>query len=137
MKLAAERSQTCNPLKGNNTYRFTEREHFMTDEEMKLEILRYLNNGCWLADTLHKETTDRITAHENDGVAFFVEKNPYFDFPDADIINEMVRDRLLSVHISPWIDGDTENPRYNLRHFRMTERGRAYYAEHSQDNETE
>lgn len=119
------------------TYHLTEPEHFTTDEEMKLEILRYLNNGCWLADTLHKETAETITVRENDGVAFFVEKNPFFDFPDADIINEMVRDGLLSVHISPWIDGEVENPRYNLRHFRMTERGRAYYAEHSQDNEAE
>lgn len=115
-------------------YHFAAPEHHPTDEEKKLEILKYLSNGCWLADTLHKETADTLIAHEHDHVAFFVEKNPYFDYPDAEIINEMVRDGLLSVHISAWVDGGIENRHYNLRHFRMTEHGRDYYAEHAKQN---
>jgi hypothetical protein len=94
----------------------------------KLEILKYLIGGCWLADTIHKDETDTHVAHEHDHVAFFVENNPYFDYPDAKLINEMVTDGLLSVHISPWVDGGIENRHYNLRHFRLTERGQEYYA---------
>jgi hypothetical protein len=116
------------------TYHFTGPEHHQTDDEKKLEILKYLNDGCWLADTLHKETVDTQVAHEHDHVAFFVENNPYFDYPDAKLINEMVRDGLLSVHISPWVDGGIENRHYNLRHFRMTDGGRAYYAKHTEQN---
>ena len=116
------------------TYQFAEPEHHQTDDEKKLEILKYLNDGCWLADTLHKETVDTQVAHEHDHVAFFVENNPFFDFPDAKQINEMVRDGLLSVHISPWVDGGIENRHYNLRHFRMTDGGRAYYAKHTEQN---
>jgi hypothetical protein len=116
------------------TYQFAEPKHDQTDDEKKLEILKYLNDGCWLADTLHKETVDTQVAHEHDHVAFFVENNPYFDYPDAKLINEMVGDGLLSVHISPWVDGGIENRHYNLRHFRMTDGGRAYYAKQTEQN---
>lgn len=38
----------------------------MTDEEKKLEVLQYLRNGSWLADTLHKESTDPKTVNDYD-----------------------------------------------------------------------
>jgi hypothetical protein len=114
------------------TYSFSAPEHYPTDEEKKLEILKYLTDGCWLADTIHKEESNKQIAREHDHVAFFVENNPYFDYPDAKLINEMVRDGLLSVHISPWVDGGIENRHYNLRHFRLTNLGRDYYALHGQ-----
>ena len=112
------------------TYHFAAPEHHQTDEEKKIEVLKYLIDGCWLADTLHKETVDTSVAHEHDHVAFFVENNPYFDYPDAEIINQMVRDGFLAAHISPWVDGGIENRYYNLRHFRITDLGREHYAQH-------
>lgn len=114
------------------TYRFSAPEHYPTDEEKKLEILKYLSEGCWLADTIHKEESNRQIAHEHDHVAFFIEDNPYFDYPDADIINEMVRDGLLSIHVEPWFSGGIENRNYNLRYFRLTDAGRDYFAAHGE-----
>lgn len=110
------------------TYHFEAPEHYPTDEEKKLEILKYLSNGYWLADTIHIEESKRQIVYEHDHVAFFVEKNPYFDYPDAGIINEMVRDGLLSVHVEPWVSGGAANPKYDLRYFRLTDLGRQYFA---------
>lgn len=87
------------------TYHFPAPEYYPTDEEKKLEILKYLSDGCWLAYTIHKEESNRQIAHEHDHVAFFIENNPYFDYPEAAIINELVTDGLLSVHIEPWVGG--------------------------------
>jgi hypothetical protein len=103
-----------------------------SDEEKKLEILGYLSRGCWLADVVCKDSTDTQTVHEHDHPAFFVEDNPYFDYPDAMLLNEMISDDLLSVHISSWRDGSTENQHYNLRYFRLTDEGRRYLSERSQ-----
>ena len=114
------------------SYSFSAPEHYPTDEEKKLEILKYLGDGCWLADTIHKEESSREIAYEHDHVAFFVEDNPYFDYPDATIINEMVKDGLLSVHIEPWLSGGIENRNYNLRYFKLTDLGREHYALHGQ-----
>jgi hypothetical protein len=100
-----------------------------SDEEKKLEILEYLNRGCWLADVIRKDSMDTQTVHEHDYPAFFVEDNPYFDYPDAALLNEMINDDLLSVHISSWRDGFIENPHYNLRHFRLTAKGRRLIVE--------
>jgi hypothetical protein len=110
------------------TYHFPAPEHYPTDEEKKLEILKYLSDGCWLADTIHKEESNRQIAHEHDHVAFFIENNPFFDYPEAAIINELVTDGLLSVHVEPWVSGGMANPHYNLRYFRLTDLGRQYYA---------
>lgn len=85
------------------TYHFPAPEHYPTDEEKRHEILKYLSDGCWLADSIHKEESNRQIVYEHDHVAFFVEKNPYFDYPDAEIINELVREGLLAVHVEPWI----------------------------------
>lgn len=112
------------------SYRFPAPVHHPTDEEKKLEVLKYLSRGCWLADTISKDATDTVIVQEHDHPAFFTEGNPWFDYPDANLLNEMVRDELLSVHISSWSDGHRENPHYNLRHFRLTEKGRAYYEAH-------
>jgi hypothetical protein len=101
-----------------------------SDEEKRLEILGYLNDGCWLADVVHKDSVDTGTVHEHDHAAFFAEDNPYFDYPEARLLNEMIKTGLLSVHISPWRDGGLENPHYNLRHFRLTDEGRRYITEH-------
>lgn len=117
------------------SYSFSAPEHYPTDEEKKLEILRYLDDGCWLADTIHKEESSRPTAHEHDHVAFFIENNPYFDYPDANIINNMVEDGLLSVHVEPWVSSGNENPNYNLRYFRLTKLGRDYYMLHREQTE--
>jgi len=100
------------------------------DEEKKLEVLRYLSRGCWLADVVRKDATNTETVTEHDHPAFFTENNPWFDFPDAGLLNEMVRDGLLSVHVSPWGDGIMENRHYNMRHFRLTDEGRRYFDEH-------
>ena len=108
------------------TYKFSAPEHYPTDKEKKLEILKYLTEGCWLADTIHKEESDRQIAYAHDHVAFFVEDNPYFDYPDTNIINEMVKNGLLSVHVESWVSGGIENRNYNLRYFRLTEAGRDY-----------
>ena len=117
------------------TYHFTAPEHYPTDKEKKVELLKYLSDGCWLADTIHKEESNRHMAHEHDHVAFFVESNPYFDYPDANIINEMVKDGLLSVHVEPWMSGGIENPNYYLRSFRITDVGRGYYERQQQSGQ--
>jgi hypothetical protein len=96
-----------------------------TNVESRLEVFQYLNDGCWLADVVHKETQDTNTVQEFDSPAFFVEDNPYFDYPEPRLLNQMIKDGFLSVHVSPWVDGGRENPHYNLRHFRLTEKGKA------------
>lgn len=103
-------------------------EHDESDEEKKLEVLQYLGNDCWLADTVHKESTDTTTVNEYDHPAFFSENSAWFDYPEASLLNEMISDGLIGVHISPWTDGGRENPHYNLRHFRLTDKGRQYLA---------
>ena len=105
-------------------------EQYPTDEENKLEVVKYLGDGCWLADVIHKESTDTQTVHEHDHPAFFAEENPYFDYPDAELLNEMIKAGLISVHMSAWRDGGMENPHYNLRHLRLTDKGREYLVEH-------
>ncbi|SRR6266498_289815 len=107
-------------------------EHYQTDEEKKLEVLKYLHDGCWLADTLHKEIPDTHTVHEGDHPAFFVERNPYYYYPDFGLLNQMVRDGLLSIHVSAWTDGERENPHYNLRHFRITDEGQKCLAKQNE-----
>jgi hypothetical protein len=84
------------------SYTFPEPEYYPTDEENKLEVLKYPGKGCWLADVVHKESSDTMTVHEHDHPAFFAEKSSYFDYPDAKVLNEMIKDGLLSVHISAW-----------------------------------
>ncbi len=101
-----------------------------TDEENRLDVLKYLSHGCWLADIVRKDATDIETVRAHDHPAFFTENNPWFDYPEVDLLNEMLRDGLVSVHVSPWTDGGAENPHYNLRHFRLTDDGRRYFEEH-------
>ena len=112
------------------SYDFPAPEHYPSVEESKLEVIKTLSDGCWLADTVHKESPDTQTVHENQRPAFFAEANPYFDHPDPELLNEMIRGELLSVHILAWMDGGRENPHYNLRHFRLTDKGQDYLAEH-------
>jgi len=106
-------------------YDFPVPEYYPSVEESKLEVLKTLSDGCWLADTVHRESWDPQTVQENQHPAFFAEANPYFDHPDPDLLNEMIRDGLLSVEISAW-----ENPNYNRRNFRLTEKARDYLAKH-------
>lgn len=63
------------------SYRFHAPEQHPTDEEKKLEVLKYLSDGCWLADTISKVATDTTTVHEHDHTAFFTEGNAWFDYP--------------------------------------------------------
>jgi hypothetical protein len=116
------------------SYTFSEPEHQSSDEEKKLEVLRYLSHGCWLADVVRKDATNFEIITEYDHPAFFTENNPWFDYPEVDLLNEMVRDGLLSVHVSPWGDGNMESPHYNMRYFRLTGEGRRSFEEHSDED---
>jgi hypothetical protein len=82
------------------SYNFPAPEYYPSVEESKLEVLKTLSDGCWLADTVHKESPDTQTVLENQHPAFFAKANPYFDHPDPELLNEMIRDGLLSVEIS-------------------------------------
>src|SRR5713101_3129604 len=115
------------------SYNFPAPEHYPSVEESKLEVLKTLSDGCWLADTVHKESPDTQTVQENQHPAFFAKANPYFDHPDPELLNEMIRDGLLSVEISAWETAGRENPNYNLRHFRLTDQGQNYLGEHDGD----
>jgi hypothetical protein len=84
---------------------------------------------------VHKESIDTLNVHQSDHPAFFAEKKPCFDYPDAELLNEMISSGLLSVHVSAWRDGGRENPHYNLRHFRLTDKRRDYSAEHDLDRD--
>jgi hypothetical protein len=107
-----------------------------TDEEKRLEVLRYLSRDCQLFDNIHKESTDPQTVHEHDHPGFQGEDNIPFDYPEADVLNGLIKEGLLRVQISPWKDGERENPHYNLRHFRLTDKGRQYWeARRQQDDE--
>lgn len=110
------------------SYEFPPPEYYATDEENRLEVLNYLSKGYQLADQLHKESPETLTVHENEHPGFFAEEYRPFDYPDAEILNEMIKEGLLSVHISP---AARENPYHNLRHFRLTDRGQNCLAEHN------
>lgn len=110
------------------SYEFPPPEYCATDEENRLEVLDYLNNEYQLADQLHKESPETLIVHENEHPGFFAEKYHPFYYPDAELLNEMRKEGLLSVHISP---GPRENPYHNRRHFRLTDQGQNYLAEHA------
>jgi len=117
------------------SYDFPGPEYYPSVEESKLEVLKTLSDGCWLADTVHRESWDPQTVQENQHPAFFAEANPYFDHPDPDLLNEMIRDGLLSVEISAWETAGRENANYNRRHFRLTEKARDYLAKHDRSGD--
>ncbi len=101
------------------------RQHHETAEEKKLVVLKYLNDGCWLADTVERNRSESQPLEKHDHPAFFSERSAWFAFPKPQILNELIEEGLIEVHISPWVDGDVRNPNYNLRHFRITDRGKA------------
>ena len=102
-------------------------EYYATDEENRLEVLDYLSKGYWLADPIHKESQETQTVHENEHPGFFAEEYRPFDYPNAELLNEMIKEGLLSVHISP---GPRENPYHNRRNFCLTDQGQNYLADH-------
>lgn len=97
-------------------------------EQKRMEVLKYLSAGCWIADLLHKESLEDLNVvlpHPKQHPAFFGKNNPYFYYPDPKVLNSLIEDELLSVHLSTW----ENNEKYNLRNFRITNIGTQYYLE--------
>ncbi|SRR6266404_8449373 len=109
------------------SYEFPSPEYYATDKENRVEVLSCLSKAHCLADLIHKDSPETQTVRENEHPGFFAEEYRPFDYPDAELLNEMITEGLLSVQISP---GPRENPYHNWRHFRLTDQGQNYLAEH-------
>jgi hypothetical protein len=96
---------------------FPKPEEYQTDDDLKTAVVRSFKNGWWLGDSIHKETKDTAVVHEFDHPGFEDQEGHPFDYPEARILNEMIRDGLLAVDISPHPNNDY----FNIRRFRLVE----------------
>ncbi len=106
----------------------------LSKEQKRLGVLKQLSNGSCLVDWIRKDRTETQFVRKEDHTAFFVEENPFFDCPESEILNELVSDGLLSVEVSTWMNGRFENPHYNQRDFRLTDKGRDHLTDHTAKN---
>ena len=109
------------------SYEYPPPEYFPTDEEKRLEVLGPLSQGCLLTDVIDRKSRDQRSVHERDYAGLSRQSEHPFDYPDARILNEMINEDILSVHISPY----PENQYVNQRNFTLTEKGHDYVAMHT------
>jgi len=90
-------------------------------------MLRFLAEGCWLEDTLPEDYAGdpNVVLPEHQPI-FSADRNEQFAFPDPCHVDQLVRDRLVSVSLSPWRLNGVLGVRRNLRRFTLTGKGRRY-----------
>lgn len=99
----------------------------LTYEQERPTMLGFLAKGCWLEDTLPEDYAgdSNVVLPEHQPI-FSAEENEKFAFPDPYHVNQLVRDGLVSVSLSPWGLNQVLGVRRNLRRFALTDEGRRY-----------
>ncbi len=98
-------------------YEFPLPDYEETDEERILRVLEHLRQGGHIADLIRKDIVDPK----------IVQKRDFPEFLEAALLNGMIENGLLLVHISPKYDGNIKNPHHNQREFLITDEGCQYY----------